>query len=46
MNRPAADYTLEDILSPHTLEERIYRLRWRRGVVDGGNPGSASRSAT
>jgi sulfoxide reductase catalytic subunit YedY len=27
MNRPAADYTLEDILSPHTLEERIYRLR-------------------
>ena len=27
MNRPAADYALEDILSPHTLEERIYRLR-------------------
>ena len=27
MNRPAADYTLEDILSPHALEERIYRLR-------------------
>ena len=27
MNRPAADYTLEDILSPHPLEERIYRLR-------------------
>ena len=27
MNRPDADYTLEDILSPHTLEERIYRLR-------------------
>ena len=27
MNKPAADYTLEDILAPHTLEERIYRLR-------------------
>ncbi len=27
MNKPAADYTLEDILKPHTLEERIYRLR-------------------
>ena len=27
MNRPAADYALEDILQPHTLEERIYRLR-------------------
>ena len=27
MNRPEADYALEDILSPHTLEERIYRLR-------------------
>ena len=27
MNRPAADYALEDILSPHPLEERIYRLR-------------------
>jgi len=27
MNRPAADYTLEDILKPHALEERIYRLR-------------------
>ena len=27
MNRPEADYTLEDILSPHPLEERIYRLR-------------------
>jgi sulfoxide reductase catalytic subunit YedY len=31
MNRPAADYTLEDILSPHTLEERIYRLRCVEG---------------
>jgi sulfoxide reductase catalytic subunit YedY len=27
INRPAADYTLEDILQPHPLEERIYRLR-------------------
>ena len=27
MNKPAADYTLEDILKPHPLEERIYRLR-------------------
>ena len=27
MNKPAADYTLEDILAPHALEERIYRLR-------------------
>ncbi len=27
MNKPAADYTLEDILAPHPLEERIYRLR-------------------
>ena len=27
MNRPAADYALEDVLGPHTLEERIYRLR-------------------
>ena len=27
MNRPAADYTLEDILKPHALEDRIYRLR-------------------
>ena len=27
MNKPAANYTLEDILAPHPLEERIYRLR-------------------
>ena len=27
MNKPAADIALEDILRPHTLEERIYRLR-------------------
>ena len=27
INKPAANYTLEDILSPHPLEERIYRLR-------------------
>ena len=27
MNKPAADIPLEDILRPHTLEERIYRLR-------------------
>jgi len=27
MNKPEADYTLEDILKPHTLEERVYRLR-------------------
>ncbi len=27
MNKPAANYTLEDILAPHALEERIYRLR-------------------
>jgi len=27
MNKPAADVPLEDILRPHTLEERIYRLR-------------------
>ena len=27
MNKPAADVALEDILGPHTLEERIYRLR-------------------
>ena len=27
MNKPAADIALEDILGPHTLEERIYRLR-------------------
>ena len=27
INKPAANYTLEDILSPHQLEERIYRLR-------------------
>ena len=27
MNRPEAEYTLEDILKPHALEERIYRLR-------------------
>ena len=27
MNKPAADYTLEDIIAPHPLEERIYRLR-------------------
>ena len=27
INKPAADYTLEDILAPHPLEERIYRLR-------------------
>ena len=31
MNKPAADYTLEDILRPHTLEERIYRLRCVEG---------------
>ena len=27
MNKPAADVALEDILGPHTWEERIYRLR-------------------
>ncbi|MEE2635766.1 MAG: protein-methionine-sulfoxide reductase catalytic subunit MsrP [Acidobacteriota bacterium] len=27
MNRPAADVALDDLLRPHTLEERIYRLR-------------------
>ena len=27
INRPAADYALEDILQPHPFEERIYRLR-------------------
>ena len=27
MNRPAADVAIEDLLRPHTLEERIYRLR-------------------
>ena len=27
MNKPAADYAIEDILKPHAFEERIYRLR-------------------
>jgi len=27
MNKPAADVALDDILRPHALEERIYRLR-------------------
>ncbi|HIE95061.1 MAG TPA: protein-methionine-sulfoxide reductase catalytic subunit MsrP [Acidobacteria bacterium] len=27
MNKPAADVAIEDLLRPHTLEERIYRLR-------------------
>ena len=27
MNKPAADVALDDLLRPHTLEERIYRLR-------------------
>ena len=27
MNRPAGDVPIEDLLAPHTLEERIYRLR-------------------
>lgn len=27
MNKPAATVALEDLLRPHTLEERIYRLR-------------------
>ena len=27
MNKPAADVDIDDILRPHTLEERIYRLR-------------------
>jgi len=27
ITKPAADYALEDILKPHALEERVYRLR-------------------
>ncbi len=27
MNRPAGDVPIEDLIGPHTLEERIYRLR-------------------
>ena len=27
MNKPAADVDIDDLLRPHTLEERIYRLR-------------------
>lgn len=27
MHKPAADVAIEDLLRPHTLEERIYRLR-------------------
>ena len=27
MNKPAANVAIEDLLRPHTLEERIYRLR-------------------
>ena len=27
MNRPAVDMDIDDVLRPHTLEERIYRLR-------------------
>ncbi len=27
MNKPAADVAIEDLLRPHALEERIYRLR-------------------
>ena len=27
MNKPAGDVAIEDLLRPHTLEERIYRLR-------------------
>ena len=27
MNKPAADVALEDLLRPHALEERVYRLR-------------------
>ena len=29
------EYDYEDIVKPHRLEERIYRLALRRGVVDG-----------
>ena len=32
-------YTLEDILKPHPLEERIYRTAVRRGLVDGDSVG-------
>lgn len=31
MNAPAAEYHLDDILRPHALEERVYRLRCVEG---------------